>query len=122
MPNALAHRVGAAIAMATVIASEDEKNCQKTSRPIAAACIAAVCGTLPDVLEPALHPNHRQFFHSLVAAGLVGFTWYRLYRWEPSTPAEKLVRLLLLAASGAFLTHLVMDVSSPKGLPLLGRI
>ena len=37
-------------------------------------------GTLPDLLEPALHPNHRQFFHGVLFAAGVSIALYKLYQ------------------------------------------
>jgi len=122
MPNAVAHRVGAALALAIAAAHEEQKRCIQTTKPLAAAVAGAMLGTLPDILEPALHPNHREFFHSLACAGLIGLGIYHAYRWEPTTDGEEVMRFLLLAAGGAFLTHLAMDALTSKGLPLLGRI
>lgn len=122
MANAAAHRLGAAVTLAIAAAHEDAKNGVKTSRPFVAACIGATCGTLPDLLEPAIHPNHRQFFHSLLCAGLIGTGLYGLYKWKPETDGEEILRFLLLVAGGAFLTHLAMDAFTSKGLPLMGRI
>jgi len=122
MPNAATHRFGAAVTLAVAAAHEDQKNGVQTSRLLAAACAGVALGTLPDVLEPALHPNHRDFFHSLACAGLIGLVFHRLYRWETKTEGEALTRFLLLAAGGAFLTHLAMDAFTSKGLPLVGRV
>ena len=66
MSNAAAHRLGAAVVLAAAVAHEDSKNGVTSNRPITAACVGFTCGTLPDVIEPALHPNHRQFFHDQV--------------------------------------------------------
>lgn len=120
--NAIAHRLGAAITLAVLAGNGDRNGSKDATRPAVAAGIGALCGTLPDLLEPACHPNHRQFFHSVACAGLVGVAWYRLYRWEPQTNSEDLVRLLLLGVGGAFLIHLAMDAFSPKGLPLIGKL
>lgn len=123
MPNALAHRISAAAVMA--IAAKDISDRDHTDhwRPTLAACGGAVFGTLPDILEPALsNPHHRQFFHSVACAAAVGYLCYRLYEWKPETPAEQIMRGVLLLAGGSFLTHLAMDALSPRGLPLLGQI
>ena len=121
MSNGIAHRLGAALTLAVAAGHGVEKNGGGDSKPIVAAGIGALCGTLPDVLEPACHPNHRQFFHGLACARIVGASCYRLYRWKPQTSSEEIVRFLLMAVGGAFLTHLAMDAFSPKGLPLIGR-
>lgn len=122
MANAIAHRLGAAITLAVAAGHGGKNGCSDASKPIVAAGIGALCGTLPDLLEPACHPNHRQFFHGLACAGLIGAACYRLYRWEPQTSGEEIVRFVLLAVGGAFLTHLAMDSLSPKGLPLIGKL
>lgn len=122
MANAIAHRLGAAITLAIAVGHGEKSGSSDASKPIVAAGIGALCGTLPDLLEPACHPNHRQFFHGLACAGVVGTACYRLYQWEPQTSSEEIVRFLLLAVGGAFLTHLAMDALSPKGLPLIGRL
>lgn len=122
MPNALAHRVGAALTLAIAAAHEEQNGCVQTTKPLTAAVAGAMLGTLPDILEPALHPNHREFFHSLACAGLIGLGIFRAYRWEPTSEVEEILRFLLLTAGGAFLTHLAMDALTSKGLPLLGRI
>ena|ERR1700722_14414163 len=88
-----------------------------------AGCIGGYCfGTLPDWVEPATNPNHRQFFHSLVFAGLVGYGLYRLYQWDPDSPEEKMLRFIVLAAVGAYLVHLALDATTPRSLPMVGRI
>lgn len=90
--------------------------------PITAAPPAAGCGTLPDLLEPALHPNHHQFFHSLLFAAGVGVLLYRLYQWEPETDGGHLLRALALIGGGAYLVHLAMGAFTRKSLPLVGKL
>lgn len=79
-------------------------------------------GTLPDLVEPAHHPHHRQFFHSVAFAALLGYLGYKLYRWKPDEQWQQVVRMLGLVAIGAYLVHLSMDAVTPKSLPLVGRI
>ncbi|MDO8932345.1 MAG: metal-dependent hydrolase [Rhodocyclaceae bacterium] len=122
MPNAMSHRIGAAAMMAMVASDTTADGKPDPTRQMAAACGGAVFGTLPDILEPATNPRHRQFFHSVVCAGAVGYVCYRLYQWKPETAAEEFMRGVLLIAGGSFLTHLAMDALSPSGLPLLGRM
>lgn len=116
MPNALPHRLGAAAVMAIAVSSREEPD---PSKQAVAACGGALFGTLPDLLEPASNPRHRQFFHSLACAALVGYACHRLYHWQPETVSDQFVRGALLIAGGSFLTHLAMDAFSPQGLPLL---
>lgn len=111
-----------ALALTVVGASLSRK--QEDVVPQAAAgCIGGYCfGTLPDWVEPATSPNHRQFFHSLMFAGLVGYGLYRLYQWDPDSAEEKVLRFIGLAAGGAYLVHLSLDAMTPRSLPLVGRI
>lgn len=81
---------------------------------VAAACMPL----LPDLLEPAVHPNHRQFFHSLTFAGLVGYGMYRVYHWQPEDDFERLIRMAGLAMGTAYLAHLARDFFTAKSLPV----
>lgn len=80
-----------------------------------AAGAAVAC--VHDLLEPAIHPNHRSVIHSVVfnAAGVAGLR--QLWQRNDIEPAQKLV---LVSLGLACLTHPVLDAMSPKGLPLLG--
>jgi inner membrane protein len=122
MPSAAAHRIGAAITVGTVVAGHESQNGAVTGQPVAAAGLAALLGTLPDVLEPALHPNHRQFCHSVVCAVSIGYGMHRLYKWKPQTTFEKGLRWVLLIGGGTWLTHIGMDAMTPKSIPFLGRV
>lgn len=88
----------------------------------ATAGVAAACmPSLPDLLEPAVHPNHRQFFHSVTFAGLIGVGIYRAYRWQPENDWEKLARAAILVTGAAYLAHLLVDATTAKSLPMVGR-
>ena len=119
MPNAASHRLGAAITIGAISAYSEHKNGQNTLKPLRNAALAAACGTLPDILEPALHPNHRRFFHSVGFAGLLGYGMYKLYKWETDDEFERFLKGLALVAGGSYLVHLAMDASTPKSLPVL---
>ena len=82
----------------------------------------ALATRLPDLLEPAEHPNHRQFFHSAAFGLLVGKLSYEAYRWVPANDSELVWCELILLGGGAYLLHLVLDSGTPKGIPLLGKI
>jgi len=119
MPNATAHKTGAAIAVGVAAAAATHSQNYTLEKSLTASALAYQLGTLPDRLEPATNPNHRQFFHSLAFLGLVGTGMYKLYRWEAENEMDKLARFALLVAGGAYATHLLMDLSTPKGLPVL---
>ena len=95
---------------------------QATGNAIASGGIGALCGSLPDLLEPAVHPNHRQFFHSVVFAAVLIEGGRRIYRWQPDNDWQRLVRGLALITGGAYLVHLAMDATTAKSLPLLGKL
>ena len=98
------------------------ENGEVSWKPFALAGLAAKTAKLPDMIEPALHPNHRQFFHSLGFAGLLGYGMYELYKWETEDELEKLLRLAGLAIGGSYLIHLLCDARTPKGLPIIGKL
>lgn len=118
--NAAAHQWTAALAVAGVI-GHAERQRGATAWPMAGAGLAAVATCLPDVLEPALHPNHRQFFHSVAFAALIAAGWRKLYEWQPQDDGERLLRTGLMVCAGAYLCHLALDAMTAKSLPLLGK-
>lgn len=121
MASANAHRIGAALTVGVAAAGGNTPGEPvNVGRAVAMGGVAAAAGTLPDMLEPPLHPNHRKFFHSLVAAGMLGYGVYRLYQWQPRDAGEKILRLAGLAMGGAYLVHLAMDACTPKSLPVAG--
>lgn len=107
--------IGAGVAVAGWLAY-----CKLAKRPLElgelllAAGVGAIGGLVPDLLEPALHPNHRQFFHSYVAVMLLVHANGHLSR-NPQVPAE--VRGTVHLASVGFLSHLLADARTPKSLP-----
>ncbi|GAF76943.1 unnamed protein product [marine sediment metagenome] len=105
-------------------------------------------GRLPDVIEPASWPGHRQLAHSVIAGGAVGFSVYELLgKWEKwcRSKAElynqrrtteganvlkdilfTLLEIILRVAAGflsglgtSYLSHLALDWRTPAGLPIL---
>jgi len=97
---------------------------QRSDQPVdgtalAMGTAAALLPSLPDVLEPALHPNHRRFFHSVTFVIAVGYGLHRAYKWAPQTPWEQLARMAALVAGAAYLGHLARDAFTAKSLPLI---
>ena len=80
------------------------------------AAIGAGCAALPDLLEPATTPNHREAFHSLACGGLVGYGAFGKHT-EDLTPDE---RHGLQVAALSYLSHLFLDSQTPRSLPLVG--
>ena len=135
--NAVAHRNGAAAVVGLVAAAAE---CRRISTSAeertlpeevpafdavkvgSAASLAWLCGTLPDLIEPAAHPNHRQFFHSVVVAGAIAYGLYRAWKWQPEGQWTQALKLVLLAGGGAYLVHLALDATTPRSLPLVGTL
>jgi len=93
-------------------------------RPVDGSCFAigaaAACmPSLPDILEPAVNPNHRKFFHSATFAVGLGYLMHRAYKWEAEGEWERLARVLMLIGGGAYLAHLARDAFTAKSLPLI---
>ena len=122
MACAAAHRVVAGTVIGVAIAYKESQNGQSTAWPFAGGGIGALFGTLPDILEPANHPNHRQFFHGVFFAAVLGYVWYRLYQWKPEEPWQVSARMIALIAIGAYMIHLAMDSTTSKSLPVVGRL
>jgi inner membrane protein len=89
----------------------------------------------PDLLEPAIHPHHRQFAHSaavLAAGSSVVFGRAMVLQHElarsAAHEADPLLCVLKQLGSGVAVglpagygSHLVADAMTPRGIPLLGR-
>jgi membrane-bound metal-dependent hydrolase YbcI (DUF457 family) len=107
--------IGAGVAMAGWFVY-----CKLVERPLElgdvllVAGVGAIGGLVPDLLEPANHPNHRQFFHSYAAGVFLVHANRHLSR-NPQVPAE--VRGTVHLASVGFLSHLLADAQTPKSLP-----
>lgn len=120
MPNRTTH-VFAGGAIGLAIASMDKQKNDVSHQPPFAGLVGAVGGRLPDLLEPATNPNHRQFFHSILVLGTICVSMYEIYQWSPESNLEKFIRGFLLKLFGAYGSHLLLDMRTPKGLPLVGK-
>lgn len=70
-------------------------------------------GVLPDILEPALkNPNHRHLFHSIALLSILISKYNKL----GSNEFQKFIANL---GMGAYLSHLILDLDTPKSLPLI---
>lgn len=123
MPNAAAHTLGAAIGVGLIhMAHENATERRPSGMPFASAGLAACFGCLPDRLEPAVHPNHRQFFHSLAFGALVFYVGKKVYEWRPEDDFDKATRYVALVGIAAYCVHLAMDALTKKSLPLVGKL
>lgn len=120
--NGSAHKAIGAVTCVAAFATIDNHPSQQSiaHHPVFVALLGALGGTLPDKLEPAsIGPHHRQFFHSLVWLGAVGYGVYKAYKWEPQSEWGKLLRVALIAIGLGYLSHLIADFTTPKGLPVI---
>lgn len=122
MSNAIAHRTGAAVIVGGFFLARENQEGRHTHAPFSGSLLAALCTNMPDIIEPVAHPHHRQFFHSVAFAALIGGGMYKLYQWETETEMEKILKFCLLVAGGAYLIHLAMDACTKRSLPLLGKV
>lgn len=82
-------------------------------------CLAAVLGgtmgLLPDILEPAKNPHHRQIFHSLfvLSSFLLRDKFYTTFDLNDQQRA-----FCNIAVTG-YLSHLFLDSFTPKSLPII---
>lgn len=121
--NAPAHALHAANFVGGAHAVHDLHNDgQPTPLPLASRGLAPLLGSLPDWIEPASNPHHRQFFHSVTFLCWVGYVTYRVCRGQPETPWQQLMRWLGVVVGGAYMVHLMCDARTPRSLPMLERL
>ncbi len=121
MANGPTHQVIAALVVGGVLVYDESKKGEQTAKPLAGAAVAAVTTKLPDILEPAIHPHHRQFFHSVAWAVALGKGIYELHQWRPEEDWKKVVRFLGLVTGYAYPIHLGIDACSKRSLPIFGK-
>jgi membrane-bound metal-dependent hydrolase YbcI (DUF457 family) len=84
--------------------------------------VAALTASLPDLLEPATSPHHRQICHSIAFASALLLALREVYDWAPDTPLGEFVRDVLLSVGLSYLAHLGADATTTRSLPWLGEI
>lgn len=122
MANGTTHQLAAALVVGSVCLNAEAHLQKKSAKPVLGAALGALFTNLPDILEPALHPNHRQFFHSLAFAGVLGVVAHKAYIWEPDNSFDESIRFVLLVGVGAYFVHLLLDARTPKSLPIFGKL
>jgi membrane-bound metal-dependent hydrolase YbcI (DUF457 family) len=83
---------------------------------LCSAVIAVLGGIAPDVMEPALDPNHRSVFHSI--AGGTALVHGAQRAWKSARLPSEAKFIVALLAIG-YVSHLLADAATPKSLPLL---
>jgi hypothetical protein len=123
MPCAPTHRlINVVVAGAGLAALHEQGKGERLPHPMVGAALSGCFATLPDLLEPATNPHHRQALHSLAFAGLMGYGVYRLYQWQPETPMEEVLRVLAMMAGAGYLLHLAADFCTKRSLPVIGKL
>lgn len=122
MCNGTVHQLTAAAAVGIACFAVERERLHRSERPVMGAILAAGFTKLPDMLEPAVHPNHRQFFHSVTFAGMLGLVAHKVYHWRPDNPKDETVRFISLVCMSAYFIHLLLDAGTPKSLPLIGKL
>ncbi|PHS06173.1 MAG: metal-dependent hydrolase [Blastopirellula sp.] len=111
---------GCAVGLVVACLDKDETS-NPAFNPLVTGGTGALFGKLPDLLEPAIHSHHRQFFHSWLVFGAVGYGFKKIYEWKPDDPIEVFLREVALMAAGGYMSHLFLDSLTPRSLPLLGK-
>ncbi|OMH28074.1 metal-dependent hydrolase [Motiliproteus sp. MSK22-1] len=122
MPNGVAHQLAGVCTGIGVCLLDKKSEASPVINPVTSAMIGGICGKLPDLLEPAIHPNHRQFFHSVALLGTMTYSLKRIYDWEPETDLKKVLRSVLIIGGTAYVGHLVLDSLTKKSLPTIGKL
>jgi membrane-bound metal-dependent hydrolase YbcI (DUF457 family) len=120
--NGPVHQLAGAATALAVYALDEERLEGPAINPLLVSAAGFALGKLPDWLEPALHPNHRQFFHSFAVLFAVLYGVKRAYEWDPGTDLERFLRGAALIAGSVYAAHLILDCTTKKCLPLLGRL
>lgn len=90
--------------------------------PLLAIGVSTVFSKLPDWIEPATNPHHRQFFHSISFLAMLGYGLKKTYNWKPENKSSQILRFLTLCAGAGYISHLLLDASTPRSLPILGKL
>jgi membrane-bound metal-dependent hydrolase YbcI (DUF457 family) len=82
------------------------------------AGLAPVAGAAPDLLEPAIHPHHRQLAHSFTVGGaLAKFAIEKC--GNGNCEWEEFSKIAMACGAAGYLSHLVADACTPRCLPLV---
>ena len=130
MPNGQTHVVTAMIAGGVTSLILQQKNPKYTGGHTAlAVAIGGVSGRLPDVIEPAINPNHRSFFHSYLIGFFLVYIGRNIYNFLIQKESEevdekkidwvKVITFIVFIGIAAYIIHLLLDAFSRKGLPLI---
>jgi membrane-bound metal-dependent hydrolase YbcI (DUF457 family) len=77
--------------------------------------VGGVVGLVPDLIEPAVSPNHRGFFHSVGWGTALFYITHGPHSRNWTDGDRTAAQMLCLC----YLSHLVADASTPKGINLI---
>lgn len=135
MPNGATHKAaGAIIGPITYLLTKgtsQKLDQEEFGELILSILLGAGTAKIPDILEPAIDPNHRAFFHSIVCGGILGFFGVQIWNDLQTRRRERklygikqmhqseIIDIILLIVDGSILLHLIMDGFTKKGLPFI---
>ena len=105
-------------AMTGVFVSCLDNDSTSAVNPLVASAVGGFFGRLPDLLEPATSPNHRQFLHGFVFLGGLYIGLKKTIDWKPDNDFDKVIRAVMLIGGGAYISHLALDSMTKKSLPI----
>lgn len=124
MPGAKAHALIGAVAgglLSHWLLPDDTPH--RGWKILAACTVGAAVALVPDKLEPALNPNHRALFHSLLTAAAVIYGGKKSWDYLKATGGrseDAWLALIAFSAAAGYGSHLAADALTSKSLPLLG--
>lgn len=119
MPDAKTHAIAgfvAGITACSIVASREQRS-PGCGELLSAGLIGSMAALLPDQLEPASHPHHRAFFHSIIVGAALLKLGHEVLR--NSARSDGMTIPVSVALSG-YLSHLVLDFRTTRGLPFSG--
>ncbi len=123
MANGMTHSIVGGLSGLAVSLCDTDDYGRSTHNPVLTTAVGTFFGKLPDILEPALkNPHHRQFCHSVTVLVTLGYGLKKVYEWKPKDDVEGVFRCLALCAGVGYISHLLLDASTPRSLPLLGKL
>ena len=122
MASGRTHIIAGCAAGLAVACLDQGKKSELAHNPAVAVPLTGFFGKLPDLLEPATNPHHRQFCHSVAVFAGIGCGLKKAYDWQPKDEKETFLRGLILVAGAGYLCHLIFDATTPMSLPLVGKI
>jgi hypothetical protein len=88
-------------ATASPLASRPENQQKGIAHPLVGGAAWAILARLPAVIEPAIHPHHRQFLHRVAFAGLVDCGLHRAYPLAEENTPTRVIGLKMPRTPGA---------------------